>query len=318
MNIRHTITCLLTLMAVSPFVARADTAGDPRGACTPACSKENVECFIGMAEYESRRPVGLLRVLDTNCTAWIIAAPNLLITNAHCYPGFVFGMSVEFNRECDACAGGTLKAIDTYEVTDFLHVNPALDYALFRVAGDPASTWGVAPVDDALPDVGQGVYEIHHGAGLPKGIDQGMVTSINVPGTCILGTQIEIGVTTIATGGASGSPIYSADTHCVVGICHCGPPCAPGNSVPMAAILADALPHIHAAGATVVPCGAGCASADGDINGDGMTNGFDIQAFSDAALMMPTSEQLCHGDFNNDGLLNSADIPGMVTALLGM
>lgn len=319
MNLRIITTALLGFIFGTSELLLADPSVAARGVgCAPACGKQNIECLSGQPEYDSRRPVGNMTILDTNCTAWIIAAPNILMTNAHCNPGFAFGLSVEFNQECDACAGGSLKVTDSYDVTEFIHSNAALDYAIFRVEGDPASVWGVASVDDTPLAVGQTIYEIHHGSGLPKGYDEGQITSIDVPGTCIPGTQIEIGVSAIATGGASGSPIFDANSHCVIGICHCGPPCAGGFGIPMSAILADALPHIQSAGGQVVPCSNNCPDADGDINNDGTVNAADIQAFVSATLDTPTPDELCHGDFNDDNSLDAQDIPGMTAALLGI
>lgn len=316
MRISLVVVATLSFASIWCEGALADSSGEPRGNCAPACGKLNVECLAGQPEYDSRLPVGRMTFAgDTWCTAWIIAAPNILMTNDHCNPGFVFGLAVEFNNECEDCAGGQSKIIDSYDVTEFIHSNSALDYAIFRVEGDPASVWGVAPVDDTLPVVGQDIYEIHHGNGLSKGYDAGQITSIDIPGGCIPGTQIEIGVSAIATGGASGAPIFSADSHCVVGICHCGPPCAAGSGIPMSSILADAMSHLQNAGVQVVPCSP-CSGANGDLNTDGQVNGTDIQAFLSAALGSPTPEELCHGDFNNDDILDDQDILGMVTALL--
>lgn len=296
--------------------AIADSSDALRGTCAPACGKLNVECLSGQPEYDSRLPVGRMTLAgDTWCTAWIIAAPNILMTNDHCDPGFVFGLSVEFNNECENCDGVKSKPIGSYDVTEFIHSNPSLDYAIFRVEGDPASVWGVASVDDTLPALGQHIYEIHHGNGLPKGYAAGQIISLDVPGVCVSGTQIEMGVSAVATGGASGAPIFSADSHCVLGICHCGPPCAPGWGIPMSAILADAMPHLQNAGGQAVPCSP-CLGANGDINDDGEVNGMDIEAFVSAALGSPTPEELCHGDFNGDGMLGAQDIPGMTIALL--
>lgn len=285
--------------------------------CFPSCGKQNVECFLGTPEYASRRPVGImLRNGGSWCTAWIIAAPNILMTNEHCLDFGIAGLTVEFNYECDQCVGGTERTTDAYTVTEIIHENASLDYALIRVSGNPAATWGVASVDDALPSIGQNVYEIHHGEGRVKGYDDGQVTSIDQPGACIGSTSIEIGVDIVATGGASGAPIFSSDNHCVVGICHCGPACAPGWGIPMSAIFPNALPFITNAGGQIAPCGPTCAGADGDINDDGSVNGVDVQAFVTATIGSPTADQVCSGDFSTNGSLGIEDVPGMVAALL--
>lgn len=222
--------------------------------CEAACDNQNVICVAGTPEYDSRLPVGRLRILDHHCTAWIIAAPNIILTNAHCYEGFIVGFDVDFNYECDACTDGAPLEADSYKVVEVIHANTALDYILLRVEGDPAARWGVAPVSDEPPVVGQGIYEFDHSHGMPKGFDTGEITSVSTPGTCLAGVDIEMGISVVATGGGSGSPVFSSDSHCVIGICHCGPPCREGFAVPMSAILPDALPHIRGAGGRVVLC----------------------------------------------------------------
>ena len=224
--------------------------------CVPSCDTVNIECVVGTPEYNSRRPVGQLVFggSDAYCTAWIVAAPNLVMTNEHCTAGSIAGVSARFNVECDACKDGSMKATDTYAAVELLYENAALDFALIRVEGDPASVWGVAPVDDALPVVGQAIYEIHHAGGLVKGYNAGQITSVDIPGVCNPGTIAEIGVSALATGGASGAPIFNAETHCVTAMCHCGPPCAPGSGVPMSFIWPDAVPHILAAGGVPAAC----------------------------------------------------------------
>jgi choice-of-anchor B domain-containing protein len=59
-----------------------------------------------------------------------------------------------------------------------------------------------------------------------------------------------------------------------------------------------------------------CAGADGDMNGDSVTDGRDIRLFVDALVGTPSQLSICHGDFNDDGDLHTDDIPGLVTALL--
>ena len=256
--------CCSAVCAIDPFCC--DTAWDEicvdeanqlcvGGDCGPSCNKLNVECLVGNPEYDNRRPVGqLVQGGSAFCTAWIVAAPNIVMTNQHCTAGSIAGYSARFNAECDACEGGAMKTTDSYAAVELLYENAALDFALIRLEGNPAAVWGVATVDDADPVVGQPIYEIHHGEGLAKGYDSGIITSVDIPGTCIPGTLAEISVSAVATGGASGSPIFNTITQCVTAICHCGPPCAPGWGVPMSFIWPDALPHILAAGGVPSSC----------------------------------------------------------------
>ncbi|MBN2560575.1 MAG: hypothetical protein JXQ75_06565 [Phycisphaerae bacterium] len=56
--------------------------------------------------------------------------------------------------------------------------------------------------------------------------------------------------------------------------------------------------------------------ADGDMDGDGDTDGADIQPFINAMLGTPTLSDICHGDFDGTSGLDVGDVNGMVAALL--
>jgi hypothetical protein len=60
-----------------------------------------------------------------------------------------------------------------------------------------------------------------------------------------------------------------------------------------------------------------CPPLDGDMNGDGVTNGLDIQPLLDAVLAGSTNPTLlCHGDFDGSGVMDIGDVDGMVAVLL--
>lgn len=55
----------------------------------------------------------------------------------------------------------------------------------------------------------------------------------------------------------------------------------------------------------------------GDTNGDGTTDGLDVQRFVEALLANSTvPSDLRRADFNRDGAVDIGDAPGMVTRLL--
>lgn len=235
------------------------------GGCFPDCNKLNIECLNPSREYDNRKPVGRLLSQGVGiCTGWIIGSPNCIITNRHCITtnGDPFGplvadittRSIEFNFECEQCFSGPCKPVDTYQVVELIHENASLDYALLKVQGDPAAIWGTLVVSSNPPVIDEQIYEIHHAGVLKKGFDDGVVTAHTIPGTCIPGTAEEVDFTAIASGGASGSPVFRKSDHCVMGICHCGPHCAPGSGIPMSAVLPDALPHIIAEGCAIIEC----------------------------------------------------------------
>lgn len=307
--------CCAVVCSIDPFCCNftwdefcAQLAGPacyeeaPLGSCFPSCAKQNIECITESdpAAYANRSFVANMEV---GCTAWIIAAPNIMMTNNHCSGGMV-GTDVYFNDECSDCLGGSPKESASFQITGIIAASPALDFAVFTVEGNPAEDWGVAPIDPTLPEVGDAIYEIHHGEGRPKGIDFGNVTSIDRPGVCIPGTTIEMGVDAIATGGASGAPIFNADSHCVVGICHCGPSCAPGWGIPLSAIMAVAQGPIEDAGGTFNFCAtARFNPCEGDNDGDFRVTFNDLNRVLD---WWGTARPM--GDVNNDQVVDFVDL----------
>ncbi len=61
-----------------------------------------------------------------------------------------------------------------------------------------------------------------------------------------------------------------------------------------------------------------CGPATGDMNGDTVLNGADIDSFVQALLGIPTPSQLCAGDFNTSAALDSDDAGGLASALLAV
>ena len=286
--------------------------------CAPACAgvKDNIECQFGSEPYLNRRPVGRIQRFGNEwCSAWIIAYPNLVITNEHCLAAGIDGLTVEFNYECDSCDGsGNPKMTESYAVTSVVTANPDLDYAILTVEGNPAETWGVAPVSASLPNVGDQIYEIHHGEGDVKGYGEGFVTAVDIPGDCAVSPPRAIAVNVIATGGASGSPVFDADNHRVIAICHCGPNCGPGFAIPLAYILPDAQAAIFAAGGALSLINA-CHQANGDMNGDLVVNGADIDVFVNM-LNGGSDLSICPGDFDQNGVIDSFDVAEITNRLI--
>ncbi len=204
--------------------------------CFPACNKDNVACLSGPM-YNNSRFVAQLRETpagDGFCTAWIVAAPDCLLTNAHCMPAI--GDAVVFNYECANCdgSGGCLQE-DIYSVIEVVACNNDQDWCLFRVNADVASLYGQAGIDPRPAVVGLPIYEVHHAEGEKKGYDVGHVDALFMPTGCP-GAILEHSVTVIASQGASGSPVFRLDNHCVTAMCNCGPACDDGYVLPMETI----------------------------------------------------------------------------------
>ncbi|MGP1346004.1 MAG: trypsin-like serine peptidase [Phycisphaerales bacterium] len=228
------------------------------GSCAPACGKANVECLSG-PQYDNRTFVGRFSV---GCTAWIIAEPNIVITNAHCNIGSPASWSVEFNFECDACTGGGVKPTQNFSVQSVLLVDNTNDIMIMRLNGNPAATFGVATLDPSVATVGLEIYEIHHAEGEVKGFDEGVVTGLFLNVSCP-GTIQEHSVSVIASQGASGSPVFRVDNNAVTAICNCGPPCSEGFVLPMSTIFPAIQNNAAANGYTLNVIGQGQCGSSG-------------------------------------------------------
>lgn len=223
--------------------------------CGPACEKTNVECFNPGPVFDNAEFVGQLRGGPGEagiCTAWVIAGPDIMFTNAHCSPQV--GDVVAFDFQCDSCDGGSVPGETEFSVTSIVSCNEAQDWCLFRVDGDVASMFGQAQIDPSFADVGTEIYEIHHAEGEVKGYDDGQILDTNVDVNCP-GDIAEHSVSVIASQGASGSPVFRVDNNCVTAACNCGPPCDEGFVLPMSTIWANIETAIQNAGGSIQMCG---------------------------------------------------------------
>lgn len=107
------------------------------------------------------------------CTATLIAVDKI-ITNRHCLhednPSLqVIGMELRMGFHSEAELGETF-IVDVQAIEK----NRPLDFAIFRVLGDPGDKYGTIKFDYRSPNGGEPLFLIHHSLGKPK-----MVTRIN-------------------------------------------------------------------------------------------------------------------------------------------
>lgn len=233
--------------------------------CQPACNTLNIECLSPGPEYSNRTFVAQLRDAPGNqapnrpqnpqwrCTAWVIAAPDFMLTSNHC--AVQVGDIVSFSFECSACVGGAVKPTTNFAVTQVLACDAAQDWCLFRVGGPVAALFGQAKIDPAPLATGHQVYEIHHAEGFVKGYDSGQVTGVDVAAPQCPGDTPKLSASLITGQGAAGAPIFREDNHCVAAVCTCGPPCAPGFALAMSAIWPGIKAVLDSAGGLYLLCG---------------------------------------------------------------
>ena len=151
----------------------------------------------------------------SRCTGFLVA-PDVLMTNHHCIPdaASAAGVTAQFRYE----AGATN---DTrVDCSGFIGNDAALDYALLRCASRPGDVVGVVGLDTGTARTNEGVYAIHQNCDYytqsncrpNKKYSPGKVTRLTA----------EIGHDADTLGGSSGSPVFAADTHNVIGLHHSG------------------------------------------------------------------------------------------------
>lgn len=166
------------------------------------------------------RPVGRLKIKMKDaqmregtalCTASIISSEYLL-TNYHCIPG-ILGVTV-LSAKVEM---GYIDAADTSRVRVFeVDIHPVeadseLDYAVVRVHGNPAGSFGVMKISTEPPRPMESIFIIHHPEGAPK--------TLSRKDCRVILTSTDQFVHSCDTlGGSSGSPIISEETYRMVGL----------------------------------------------------------------------------------------------------
>jgi|GEM_PF-546582 len=170
-------------------------------------------------ERQNANAVGHLNIpaKGTRCTAFLVA-DDLVMTNHHCISrqSHAEGARVSFRKE----TGVALQNQETYRCDTFIGANEGLDYALLRCVGTPGATHGVLPLNEGNPRNGDGVYVVHQNCDYfsnrwcdpTKKLSPGNITRT--------GTELQYNADTL--GGSSGSPVFNALTHEVIGLHHVG------------------------------------------------------------------------------------------------
>ena len=121
---------------------------------------------------ERARSVAQVTVPQLGTGTGFLVAPGILLTNNHVLPdtSAAGAAQARFNYEMDT--GGNLAPSAYFQCQPdrFFLTDPALDYTLVAVDGDPGLRFGVIPVVRADVSVGMRVNIIQHPGGQPKQI----------------------------------------------------------------------------------------------------------------------------------------------------
>lgn len=155
--------------------------------------------------------------IGSRCTGFMISE-DILMTNHHCIPdsSYAVGVTAAFKHEAGVSESGWKKR----NCSTFIGNNQVLDYALLRCAGSPGAEFGILELSAERQPVGTSIYIIQqncdyflkNGCDHTKKFSQGKVIDFDGEYTHNADTL----------GGSSGSPMFDADTHEVIGLHHAG------------------------------------------------------------------------------------------------
>lgn len=178
----------------------------------------NVEAIDNPEIKEQAKAIGrLIMPAKSNaaCTAFLIS-DDVIMTNHHCIskPEDAVGAKVYFNYLSQG-------EHQTFICDKFISNNEKLDYALLKCDGAPGSIFGKVKLSQIEPNSSEPIYLVHQncdyyqntGCKRSKKISFGTITDIK-------GSRIYHNADTLP--GSSGSPIFSLDTHEVIGLHNSG------------------------------------------------------------------------------------------------
>jgi hypothetical protein len=258
--------------------------------------KENAACYVDShpTEYDRGRAVARLLIQGASlCTGWLVSADNLLLTNEHCISSSTAALNTDYefmaeapdcsSSNCQLCWDGAI-----FAGAEFIQDSASLDYALVRLGGDPAATYGYLEIDDREAVPGEQIYIPQHPGGRAKefGIfstsDNGgvcRVDSVNAA-PCSGSGYFDVGYYCDTEGGSSGSPVLATSSHRVIALHHCA--FCPNRGVPIHLVYDQIAQHLGFCG-------------DGTCNGSE-----DSCSCPEDCGSPPGSEQLCSDGLDDD------------------
>jgi V8-like Glu-specific endopeptidase len=148
---------------------------------------------------------------NSACTAFLIS-DEMVMTNAHCVrgPEDAVGAKIYLNYINEG-------ERQTFICDQFITNNKKLDYAILKCEGSPGSIFGKVKLSQVKLETGMHIYIIHQNCDYyqngrckrTKKVSFGMLTGQN---------SIRITYNADTLPGSSGSPVFSQDSHEVIGL----------------------------------------------------------------------------------------------------
>ncbi|MBM4281745.1 MAG: trypsin-like serine protease [Deltaproteobacteria bacterium] len=171
----------------------------------------------GTAERANANAVAYLDLpaAGSRCTGFLIA-PDVLMTNEHCIPDAraAMGARALFRYETGSAN------VAAFDCSTFLGNDAGLDFALLQCAGRPGGTFGVVSVEHRAPRRNEPVYVLHQNCDHHADASCAPTKKLSPGRVRAVGTETGHDADTL--GGSSGSPLFSRDTHAVIGLHHVG------------------------------------------------------------------------------------------------
>ncbi len=178
---------------------------------------QNIETLNNPKIQDEGRAVGRLSMpaKRTTCTAFLISE-DIIMTNQHCIkkPEDAVGAKIYF----DYLEQGEPRV---FLCDKFISNNKKLDYALLKCEGSPGLTYGYVKLSQTPPTPNMVVYLVHQNCDYyqnqsckrSKKVSFGQLTSVEDDRLYHNGDTLP---------GSSGSPIFSTETHEVIGLHNSG------------------------------------------------------------------------------------------------
>jgi hypothetical protein len=208
--------------------------GREESICGRSDEKADVACYRSTNPTVYQRAQAVARLLINGielCTGWRVGPRNRMLTNNHCFNDTYDARRTEvwFNYECAKCGGWEVERSTKVWGDRVLANSPTLDFTLFSVEHfADIEQYGYLELDDRAPQAGEELYIAQHPRGEPKSI--AMDDPEEATGKCAVanpafdgyGEGTDLSYYCDTDGGSSGSPVFSAKTHKVIGLHHFG------------------------------------------------------------------------------------------------